>query len=192
MAILQSSDYNQTYFEGGIAGSYPLRRWFRNIAGFTGTGEYYRDRALALFLDYDLFGKKVLDIGCGFGFLVEDLRSWGVDAYGIDFSEYAVSVANSPYVTQAEAVSHAKSLKVNEYDLITMCGFLNCLSDDDIAQFVKNVGKKAQDFFILEWRDFSPEALELYNPKTLEEWQAYFPNVQIVWKDEEEIWQQSR
>lgn len=35
-------------------------------------------------------GDKVLDIGCAKGFLVKDLLALGIDAYGIDISEYAL------------------------------------------------------------------------------------------------------
>lgn len=36
-------------------------------------------------------GDRVLDIGCAKGFLVSDLVNLGIDTYGIDISEYAVS-----------------------------------------------------------------------------------------------------
>lgn len=36
----------------------------------------------------------VLDIGCAFGFFVEELIDKGVKAYGIDISKYAISQAN--------------------------------------------------------------------------------------------------
>jgi len=35
-------------------------------------------------------GDRVLDIGCAKGFLVKDLLSLGIDAYGLDISEYAL------------------------------------------------------------------------------------------------------
>jgi len=35
-------------------------------------------------------GDRVLDIGCAKGFLVKDLLALGIDAYGIDISEYAL------------------------------------------------------------------------------------------------------
>ena len=38
----------------------------------------------------DLCPQSVLDAGCAMGFLVEKLRSYDVDAYGIDVSEYAI------------------------------------------------------------------------------------------------------
>lgn len=33
---------------------------------------------------------RVLDIGCAKGFLVHDMRGYGLDAYGLDISEYAL------------------------------------------------------------------------------------------------------
>lgn len=35
-------------------------------------------------------GDRLLDIGCAKGFLVKDLLALGIDAYGIDVSEYAI------------------------------------------------------------------------------------------------------
>jgi ubiquinone/menaquinone biosynthesis C-methylase UbiE len=35
-------------------------------------------------------GDRVLDVGCAKGFLVKDLLALGIDAYGIDVSEYAM------------------------------------------------------------------------------------------------------
>ncbi len=35
-------------------------------------------------------GDRVLDIGCAKGFLVKDLLSLGIDAYGLDISQYAL------------------------------------------------------------------------------------------------------
>jgi predicted TPR repeat methyltransferase len=39
----------------------------------------------------DLGPRNVLDAGCGIGLLVRSLRERGVDAWGIDISEYAIS-----------------------------------------------------------------------------------------------------
>ena len=163
MAVLIATDYNEAYYTGGVVGGYPLKRWHRYIAENPEcTGEYYKDRAKKIFDTYNLQGKKVLDIGCGFGFTVADLREMGADAYGIDFSEYAVSVANSPYVTLADARTALKSYKTNEFDLLIMCEFLHCLEDTDYAQLCKDVKKIAKAVFVIERRDFAQEALALY------------------------------
>ena len=39
----------------------------------------------------DIKPKTVLDVGCEKGFLVESFRDRGVEAFGIDISEYAIS-----------------------------------------------------------------------------------------------------
>ena len=42
----------------------------------------------------DIFNpKKVLDAGCACGYLVAALRDKGVEAYGIDISDYAIEKA---------------------------------------------------------------------------------------------------
>ena len=38
-----------------------------------------------------IFGKKILDLGCGIGGFVSACNLWGADAYGVDLSNYAVS-----------------------------------------------------------------------------------------------------
>ena len=46
---------------------------------------------------------RVLDVGCGKGFLVKDLMNAGVPAYGIDVSEYAIGKTVVPCVEVANA-----------------------------------------------------------------------------------------
>lgn len=41
----------------------------------------------------DLGGLKILDYGCAMGFLVKHLRARGMDAWGVDFSEWALENA---------------------------------------------------------------------------------------------------
>jgi SAM-dependent methyltransferase len=45
---------------------------------------------VAEYIDIDIHPRTVLDAGCAMGFLVEKLRERGIEAYGIDISEYAV------------------------------------------------------------------------------------------------------
>ena len=39
---------------------------------------------------YDLLGRYVLDVGCGYGYLVRALRQAGANSYGVDISEFAI------------------------------------------------------------------------------------------------------
>jgi len=49
--------------------------------------------AIAARIVHDFAPKTMLDAGCAKGFLVECLRNKGVDAFGIDISEYAINSA---------------------------------------------------------------------------------------------------
>ena len=54
-------------------------------------------------------GDRVLDVGCAKGFLVKDLLALGIDAYGIDISEYAIT-NSEPEVTGRLHVGNANNL----------------------------------------------------------------------------------
>lgn len=73
--------YNSYYYATGC-GSQPYERnesWLRFFGGIA-------DRIVA-----DIGPVTVLDAGCALGFLVETLRERGVQAFGVDISEFAIS-----------------------------------------------------------------------------------------------------
>jgi len=60
----------------------------------------YVFQPMARFLKATFQPKRVLDAGCGMGFLIKWLREYGVEAYGFDISSYAVKhVSDEPYLT---------------------------------------------------------------------------------------------
>lgn len=65
-------------------------RWFYDfIYGTIHHHDYAPDRAEELIR---IYGKvKFLEVGCGCGILVKELRDRGADAWGIDVSDYAIS-----------------------------------------------------------------------------------------------------
>jgi SAM-dependent methyltransferase len=66
----------------------------------------------------ELQPRSVLDAGCAIGLLVEALRGRGIDAYGVDVSEYAISRADPSireYVWQASLTEPLP----RRYDLVT-------------------------------------------------------------------------
>ena len=108
MTVLSPEEYDQSYFDGSTArdkhnaGYDKYERWYRKNSE-TSLGEFWKDYAHALFKEHKLRGKKVLEIGCAKGFVVEDLRELGIDAYGLDVSEYAISQASEkirPYLRE--------------------------------------------------------------------------------------------
>ncbi|MBU3632870.1 class I SAM-dependent methyltransferase [Polynucleobacter sp. AP-Feld-500C-C5] len=77
-----SRQYGELYFDGpreyGYGGYYYDGRWksvAQNLVAHFGLRP----------------GDKLLDVGCAKGFLVKDLLSLGIDAYGLDVSNYAIN-----------------------------------------------------------------------------------------------------
>jgi SAM-dependent methyltransferase len=97
--------------------------YFQNYWG--GAGPYERnERWLRFFGDVadgivrDLHPTSSLDAGCAMGFLVEALASRGVDSWGIDLSEYAISQVDESVRDRCRVGSLTEPLD-RRYDLIT-------------------------------------------------------------------------
>ncbi len=116
--------------------------------------------------------RSVLDAGCAMGFLVEALRDRGVDAYGLDISDYALEQVREdvkPYVWRA---SITEPLTRN-YDLIVAIEVLEHLAADDGERALDNICEHAGDVV------FSSSPLDLAetthrNVQPPEHWAAQF------------------
>jgi ubiquinone/menaquinone biosynthesis C-methylase UbiE len=79
--IRESKKYGQMYFDGPREYGY---------GGYKYDGRW-KSVAHDLIDHFDLkAGDRTLDVGCAKGFLVKELVDLGIDAYGIDISDYAV------------------------------------------------------------------------------------------------------
>lgn len=86
--------------------------------------------------------KTVLDMGCAFGYLVSALRNKGVQAYGIDISEYAVSQADAaikPYIKAMSALDELPPEFPKKYDLVVSIEMIEHLYADDGLKVIKKM-----------------------------------------------------
>ena len=93
----------------------------------------------------DINPRTVLDAGCAMGFLVEALRDRGVDASGIDISEYAISQVRAdikPYCRQGSVTDPLPS----RFDLIVSIEVLEHLASEDAIRAVENLCSATSDF----------------------------------------------
>lgn len=186
MSVLQPSEYNFDYFNGGLSGNthpagytnYGRMQYDRTAAGFgfgleESTGNMFGD--LIQSMNYRINGvwnsRTVLVLGCAYGYEVKALRDLGIEAYGIDVSTYAISQADpsiAQYLQVQDAQTYLPTLPKNAYNYIFSRGFLECMSDADLASLLLEMERvsKSGEMHIIS----TTAPPEHYNIKTLQEW----------------------
>ena len=110
----------------------PTVYYLKNSAKFGWGEKKSLDRERQDLLDKYVYGKKVLDIGCGIGLYVDYLAKGGMDAYGVDFvDEFIISAKKTKKGTfikgQAENLPFAQS----QFDTVILFNILE--HGDDLA-----------------------------------------------------------
>lgn len=131
-------------------------------------------------------GDKILDIGCGKGFLIYDFTQVvpGVEVRGIDVSEYAIENVVEG-VKDCVQVGHANKLPFadNEFDLVFSINTLHNLHNYDLdpaLREMERVGKKHKYICVESYRNEVEKANLLYWQVTCEafntpeEWAWWF------------------
>jgi SAM-dependent methyltransferase len=123
------ADYGASYFANYWGGGGPYERNERWLEFFGGVADG---------LVRDLHPTSVLDAGCAMGFLVEQLRNRGVDASGVDVSEYAISQAHESVAEHCRVGSLSEPLG-QRYDLITCIEVLEHLPPAETDRAIENL-----------------------------------------------------
>lgn len=132
-------------------------RFFSNIA----------DRIIA-----EIAPRTVLDVGCAMGLLVEALRERGVEAFGVDISEYALSQAREdirPFIWRASVLDPLPC----RYDLIVCIEVLEHLAIQDVQKAVENLCGATDDVLFSSTPSDYGEATHL-NVQPIEYWAERF------------------
>jgi SAM-dependent methyltransferase len=117
-----------------------------------GCGEPYQRSEvwLALFNSFserivrDINPSSVLDAGCAMGFLVETLRQRGIEAWGVDISEYAISQV-TPEMRDFCWRGSVTEPFPRRYDLIVSIEVLEHLTPQQAEQAVENFCRHSDD-----------------------------------------------
>lgn len=116
--------------------------------------------------------KRVLDVGCAKGFLVEHLRNCGVEAFGIDASEYAISRV-SPAARPYCKVASGDGPISEKYDLITCIEVAEHVPAAVGTRMIHNICNAAQEvIFSSTPSDFNDDTH--LNIKTASGWDRAF------------------
>jgi cyclopropane fatty-acyl-phospholipid synthase-like methyltransferase len=180
MAVLQPEEYNASYFDGATqplkhnAGYSKYQRWYRTTADGT-QGEFWKDAAEKWAKKLALPNKKFLELGSAKGFLVEDLREQGVDAYGLDVSQYAYDEASDvvkPFLTVGDARTALSKYDNNEFDVLFSARFIECISEEDLPALVSEMNRisKLQVHVVDDFTGHKSSAAAYYTSHTQQEW----------------------
>jgi ubiquinone/menaquinone biosynthesis C-methylase UbiE len=125
--------------------------------------------------------KKVLDVGCGVGQLVESVRDRGVDAYGTDFSPALPAYwGDKPYFKVADADKQPFGDK--EFDLVISADFFEHVKEEDVeavaAEMIR-VGKRVLAWIAVEKKLNERQLLFHVVNKPLEWWVAKLPGIEV-------------
>ena len=82
--------------------------------------------------------KRVLDAGCAMGFLVEALRDRGVEAHGLDVSEYAISRVRQDMAPYCYVATLSEPIP-GRFDLITCMEVLEHLTEEQARKAILNM-----------------------------------------------------
>lgn len=155
------------------------RFYYQNYFGEDGYQEYKREeRWLAFFASIadrivsDIGPRSVLDAGCAMGFLVEALRDRGVEAHGIDVSEYALEQVRDdikPYCSKASVTDPLS----RRYDLIVCIETLEHLAPGDSERAAANIGAFTDDLIFSSTPSHFKEVTHL-NVRPPEYWAELF------------------
>jgi SAM-dependent methyltransferase len=115
---------------------------------------------------------SVLDAGCALGMLVESLRKLGVEAYGMDVSEYAIDNAD-PSVREHVWVATLVEPLPRRYDLITCIEVIEHLPAAEADQAIANLCA-ASDRVLLSSSPFDYGEPTHVNVRQPEDWAVSF------------------
>lgn len=121
-------EYNKEYFENGPS-----------LQDYSWKGQYFHTTAnLLAITTWCPNYKKVLDFGCGKGFLVTALRGCGYEAHGCDISKYCIDNCDpdaKDYVKLAELADLEKLRNKDHYELVVSFFVLEHLHLQEIHRF---------------------------------------------------------
>ena len=131
----------------------------------------------------DIQPQTVLDVGCAIGLLVETLRERGVEAYGLDVSEYAIEQVH-PTVRTYCRVGGATEPFGRRYDLITCIEVLEHMPPEQAQAAIANLCAHA-DGVLFSSSPFDYAEVTHFNVQPPDYWarlfaqQGFFRNVDV-------------
>lgn len=133
MSDKEKNYYDADYYRSHCGDEYERGHGWEEIFG------NYADRIVK-----EINPRKTLDVGSAKGFFVEALRDRGVEAYGIDISDYAIAEVREDIKPFCKVQSALLPIE-EKYDLITCIEVLEHLDSKDIPLAIQRMCEAADD-----------------------------------------------
>ncbi len=120
--------------------------------------------------------KNFLDIGCAYGYLVEALRDLGVEAYGVDVSEYAISRVREdirPYCYVCNAAEGLPEGLPDRFDCVSAIEIVEHLYEEDAQPFIHTLCSRSDQVIFSSTPDDFKEPSH-FNVQQQEYWAKRF------------------
>jgi len=167
--IALSREYGKDYFDGVRDVGY---------GGYRYDGRW-RPVAQDIVDQYGLKpGDKVLDVGCAKGFLVKDLLELGIDAYGIDVSEYALMHCE-PEVVGRLQIGSAERLPFPDqsFDVVLAINTLHNLKKPELIRALQEMERLARKGKFLQVDSYrTPDEKEIFESWVLTAYTYGYPH----------------
>lgn len=137
-----------------MANENDIKEWYNERHRTLKENAWRPYEAYPIFLDYlnVKSGNKLLDVGCGVGYLLKAAEQRGLQTYGVDISDEAIKITNNISRNSVVSVNNGECLKFeNEtFDYVTCIGALEHFLDMPKAlQEIKRVSKKDATILIV-------------------------------------------
>lgn len=125
-------------------------------------------------------GSRILDIGCAKGFLVKDLLNEGMDAYGLDISEYAIRNCEEEVIGRLHCGQADKlPFKDNSFDAIISINTIHNYDENGVIRCLKEIQRLSNGTSFIQVDSYrTPEEKEIFESWVLT---AYFHDYPDNW-----------
>ena len=147
-----NNKYDQDYYQNGVAAGKSCYENYRWIPELT----YPLAFSILKYLGIENCN-SILDYGCAHGFIAKALKDFGVNAYGVDISDYAV--ANSPQelkgrtfkISEDNTLDHIVKniIKINKFDYVISKDVFEHIEPDLLAEILSELSLITNNLFVV-------------------------------------------
>lgn len=101
--------------------------------------------------------KKVIDVGCGIGKLVKELRKLKIDAFGIEFSKSFINASPVKKYLYEGDIFHLPSQISDQFDLVVCMEVLEHLPPTKLSEAINNLKKLSSNNLLITIPCFGPD-----------------------------------